>query len=255
MTTSRPAVPCPPRLGVSPRRLDANAGGQSVERVDCRTECNVGTAAAVPPPGRRQPWGATAPASARQGHGVRSSTRRATRPSSSRRSARGGGDEDARWPSVSAAPHPRRRVLAHDDLSLSVSELARARPPRALRRPARLQPGAEDGPRRARLPAGGRVEETARWRRARRATRSARPRVEVAGHRGLRRQPAAVPTVPLALLDVGRRASAARSAPRCPQRIETMVAEGALGQEGRARVLRVRALSAQGSTRTPEPNV
>ena len=47
-------------------------------------------------------------------------------------------------------------VLATTTSSLPVSVLAaRQRPPRALRRPARLQPGAEDGPDRARVPARG----------------------------------------------------------------------------------------------------
>ena len=45
-------------------------------------------------------------------------------------------------------------VLATTTSSLPIGELAaRQRPPRALRRPARLQPGAEDGPDRARVPA------------------------------------------------------------------------------------------------------
>ena len=52
-------------------------------------------------------------------------------------------------------------MLATTTSSLPIGELARGeRPPRALRRPARLQPGAEDGPDRARVPGRGHATTT-----------------------------------------------------------------------------------------------
>ena len=55
----------------------------------------------------------------------------------------------------------RDAVLATTTSSLPVSDLAqRLRSPGALRRPARVQPGAEDGPDRARVPAGGHASTT-----------------------------------------------------------------------------------------------
>ena len=52
-------------------------------------------------------------------------------------------------------------VLATTTSSLPVSDLARGqRAPGALRRPARVQPGAEDGPGRARVPARGDASDT-----------------------------------------------------------------------------------------------
>ena len=159
----------------------------------------------------------------------------------------------------------RRRRARHDDL-LAADRRARRgqRPPRALRRPARLQPGAEDGPDRARVPG----------RRQRRHPRAGARAVRGAGqdrgrgprHAGLRRQPPAVPvpvrgraadgahrawtprrsTPACAWAPVTRWArsrcwtssgstsaprSRARSASRCPPASDELIAAGALGRK------------------------
>ena len=103
--------------------------------------------------------------------------------------ARQGGRSGARSASTCADD----AVLATTTSSLPIGELARGqRPPGALRRPARVQPGAEDGPGRARVPGRRRRERHARARP--RAVRGARQdRGRGAGHAGLRRQPPAVP--------------------------------------------------------------
>ena len=126
-------------------------------------------------------------------------------------------------------------ILATTTSALSIGELAaRDRPAAPLRRPARVQPGREDGPDRARLPRRGRRGDARARRRALRGAGQDRGRG--ARHAGLRRQPPALP-VPLRR---GRAARGERARARGDRRVH---AARRRAPDGAARAARLRRAS------------
>ena len=255
-------------------RIGIAGGGAIASGLACVAAEHGQVVAVGAPPGRRHRQGGEADraprrARRRQRIGLRRPRRRwPARRSSSRRSPRSR-TRRRRCCASSAARRRTGRSWPRTTSALSVAELARGdRPARALRRPARLQPGPEDGPGRARLPA-----EADRRRRASGRTGCARRSARRPSRCPTRRAssstgccsrscstpsrcsrragstPQAIddcmrlgaghPMGPLALLDyVGLDVSAAigaRSAPRCPARVDAMIADGRAREEGGTR--------------------